>query len=128
MQGASDVALQGLLAQAAELISQFDARSTEEHLVGVESYLSAETGLAGNEVVLGVLDSLRWKIAWFRRLGTMSRAQLLVLAHDRLRVAEAYLDRDARLAEAMNRSMLRKAAEHCERNFVRTGGNGPATS
>lgn len=67
-----------------------------------------------NEVVLGVLDSLRGKIAWFRRLGTMSREQLIVLAHDRLRVAKAWLDRDARLAEAMNRSMLKKAAEYCE--------------
>jgi hypothetical protein len=47
----------------------------------------------------------------------MSREQLKVLANDRLRAAEAYLDRDARLAEAMNRSMLKKAADYCERNF-----------
>lgn len=128
VEGASDDALQDLRARAAELIAQFDARSTEDHLVGVESYLAAEAALAGNDIVLGVLDSLRWKIAWFRRLGTMSREQLWVLAHDRLRVAEAYLDRDARLAEAMNRSMLKKAADYCEKSFVRSREGGPTMS
>lgn len=117
VQGAAEDALKDLRAQAAALIAQFGAKTTEEHLQGVESYLAAEAALAGNEVVLGVLDSLKWKIAWFRRLGMMSREQLLILAHDRLRVAEAYLDRDARLAEAMNRSMLKKAAEYCEQSF-----------
>jgi DNA-binding GntR family transcriptional regulator len=128
VQGAPEDALTDLRARAAALIAQFEAMSTEEHLQGVESYLAAEAALAGNDVVLGVLDSLKWKIAWFRRLGTMSREQLIVLAHDRLRVAEAYLDRDARLAEAMNRSMLKKAAEYCEKNFIGSGESGPGMS
>jgi hypothetical protein len=66
-----------------------------------------------------VLDSLKWKNSWFRRLGCMSPAQLKVLSQDRLRVAEAYRDRDARLADALNRSMLKKAALYCEENFLK---------
>jgi DNA-binding GntR family transcriptional regulator len=132
VRGATDNALHELRAQASALISQFEKSSTEEHLQGVEDYLAVEAALADNEVVLGVLDSLRWKIAWFRRLGSISREQLLVLAHDRLRVADAYLDRDARLAEAMNRSMLGKAATYCEKSFTRAisarGSDGPVGS
>jgi hypothetical protein len=41
------------------------------------------------------------------------------LSQDRLRVAEAYRDRDARLADALNRSMLKKAALYCEENFLK---------
>jgi DNA-binding GntR family transcriptional regulator len=119
VQGAAEVDLRRLREQAAALVERFDARqSMEEHLRDVEGYLAAEAALAGNVLVLDVLDSLRWRIAWFRRLGMMSREQLKVLSFDRLRVAEAYLDRDARLAEALNRSMLKKAGGFCEQNFV----------
>ena len=120
VQSAPDDALQALRAQAAQLIERFPDLSSEEHLLNVEAYLAAEARLCGNNVVLDVLDSLKWKISWFRHLGLMSREQLGVLADDRLRVAEAYLDRDARLAEALNRSMLRKAGQYCEMNFVRS--------
>lgn len=119
VEAAADDALRELRDMAARLVESFDQASRMEHLQRVEAYLAAESALAGNEVVIGVLESLRWKIAWFRRLGMMSREELKILANDRLRVAEAYLDRDARLAEAMNRSMLKKAAGYCEQNFVR---------
>lgn len=119
VQGAAEADLHALSAQAAALAECFDAQQTvEAHLHGVEDYLAAEAALAGNALVLDVLDSLRWRIAWFRRLGMMSREQLKVLSFDRLRVAEAYLERDARLAEALNRSMLGKARAFCEQNFV----------
>jgi DNA-binding GntR family transcriptional regulator len=121
VQGAGGDALKALRARAAALIEQFDSKATEAHLRDVEAYLATEASLSDNELVLGVLDSLKWKIAWFRRLGAMSREQLKVLAHDRLRVAEAYLDRDARLAEALNRSMLKKASDYCEKNFLLSG-------
>lgn len=116
---ASDTDLQGLRQHAADLIERFEHVATEDHLLSVEKYLSNEAQLCGNDIVIGVLDSLKWKISWFRRLGLMSREQLRVLAVDRLRVAEAYLDRDARLAEALNRSMLKKAGQYCEQNFER---------
>jgi len=35
-----------------------------------------------------------------------------------VRVVDAYLDRDAPLANALNRSMLRKASDYCEKNFL----------
>lgn len=118
VQAAPDAALQVLRARALELIEAFDSRSTEAHLVDVEAYLGEEVRLGDNEVVAGVLDSLKWRIAWFRRLGSLSREQLKGLAMDRLRVADAYLDRDARLAEALNRSMLKKTGDYCEQNFL----------
>ncbi|MBV5295446.1 MAG: GntR family transcriptional regulator [Curvibacter lanceolatus] len=117
---ASDAALQALHQQAFELLQNFEHCSTEAHLQAVEHYLGAEAQLAGNQIVLDVLDSLKWKISWFRRLGCMSPAQLKVLSQDRLRVAEAYRDRDVRLADALNRSMLKKAALYCEENFMAT--------
>jgi DNA-binding GntR family transcriptional regulator len=116
--GASTDALLALKAHAVKLIEDFELHTSEEHLLNVESYLSSEAQLCGNGIVIGVLDSLKWKISWFRRLGLMSREQLKVLAVDRLRVVEAYLDRDARLAEALNRSMLKKAGQYCEQNFI----------
>ncbi len=114
---ASEPSLQDLRARALALVEQGDASETDVHVQDIEDYLLAESRLCGNDVVLGVLDSLKWKINWFRRLGLMSREQLKVLALDRLRVADAYLDRDAPLAEALNGSMLRKAAYFCEMNF-----------
>ncbi|WP_170855776.1 hypothetical protein [Variovorax sp. CF079] len=36
-------------------------------------------------------------------------------------MAKAWLDRDARLAEAMHRSNLKKTVENCEQNFVKSG-------
>lgn len=120
VQSAPDDALRTLRALAAELVERFAGQSNEQHLLNVETYLATEARLCGNDVVLDVLDSLKWKISWFRRLGLMSREQLGVLAEDRLRVADAYLERDARLAEALNRSMLRKAGQYCEMNFVRS--------
>ncbi len=118
VRGAPDDALQALRQDAAQLLSDFDDQSTDAHLTSVEAYLSTEVRLSGNAVVQDVLESLQWKISWFRRAGSMSRTQLKVLAFDRVRVADAYLDRDARLAEALNRSMLKKAGAYCELNFV----------
>lgn len=118
VQAAPEAALHALRAQAVALIEAFDTRSTEAHLVEVEAYLAEEVRLGDNEVVAGVLDSLQWRIAWFRRLGALSREQLKVLSADRLRAADAYLDRDARLAEALNRSMLKKAGDFCEQSFL----------
>lgn len=118
VQAAPEAALQALRARALELIAAFDNRTTEAHLVDVEAYLGEEVRLGDNEVVAGVLDSLKWRIAWFRRLGSLSREQLKGLAMDRLRVTDAYLDRDARLADALNRSMLKKAGDYCEQNFL----------
>lgn len=120
VQDTPDDALDALRDQAQDLITRFHDTSTEMHLQAVERYLSTEAALAGNDVVINVLDSLKWRIAWFRRLGAMSRDQLHTLAHDRLRVAQAYRERDMRLAEAMNRSMLRKAACYCEQSFLQT--------
>lgn len=115
---ASDEELKALRHQASLLIEKFEKKTTAVHLEDVETYLAKEAQLCGNDIVLDVLNSLKWKISWFRRLGLMSREQLKILAIDRLRVAEAYLDRDAKLAEALNRSMLRKAGQYCEENFL----------
>lgn len=119
---ASDAALNGLHAEAVSLLASFDQTNTETHLKAVEAYLSLEARLSENDLVLEVLDSLKWRIAWFRRLGALTREQLRLLAQDRIRVAEAYLARDQRLAQAVNRSMLRQAGAACEASF-----NRPAT-
>jgi DNA-binding GntR family transcriptional regulator len=118
VQNASGEQLKALRAQAAVLLDDKAGHGSEEHMLHIEAYLAAEAQLCGNPLVIGVLDSLKWKIGWFRRLGMMSAAQLKLLAADLLRIADAYLERDARLADALNRSMLRKAGDYCERNFV----------
>lgn len=116
---ASDTDLEALRVRAAELVETFDHMATDQHLLAVEGYLSTETELAGNDMVRDVLDSLKWKINWFRRVGMMSRHQLKMLALDRLRVADAYLERDTRLAKALTFSMLKKAGGYCEENFMK---------
>lgn len=128
VQTAADEALEGLRAQAALLLDEADRQDGERHMRKIETYLSTEAQLCGNEMVIDVLESLKWKISWFRRLGMMSPAQLKTLAADRLRVAEAYLERDARLAEAINRSMLRKAGDYCEQNFLASRAFAPPAS
>lgn len=117
---ASDSGLEGLRAQAAGLLRDFDATRTESHLKAIEAYLALEASLSENDLVLEVLDSLKWRIAWFRRLGAPTREQLQLLAQDRLRAADAYLARDHRLAQAINRSMLRRAGAACEASFNRS--------
>jgi DNA-binding GntR family transcriptional regulator len=117
---ASDTALQRLRAEAVRLLHEFEATDTERHLKAVEEYLDLEARLSENGLVLEVLDSLRWRIAWFRRLGALTREQLQLLAQERIRVADAYLLRDHRLAQAINRSMLRQAGAACEASFNRS--------
>ena len=102
------------------LLADFELTHTETHLKAVEAYLSLEARLSENDLVLEVLDSLKWRIAWFRRLGALTREQLRMLAEDRIRVAQAYLARDHGLAKAINRSMLRQAGAACEASFDRS--------
>lgn len=118
--GASQDALRALHEDAAELASVPEGQGGEAYMRRVEAYLAAEAQLCGNDLVIGVLDSLKWKIAWFRRIGRMTEAQVRSLAADRLRVAQAYLDRDAVLARALNRSMLQRGGDYCEGNFLGT--------
>ena len=118
---APDEALQALRAQAAALAADGRAQGSEEYMLLIEDYLAAEAQLCGNALVIDVLDSLKWKMSWFRRIGKMTRGRRSKsLAADRLRVAEAYLDRDARLANALNRSMLKRGGDYCETNFLAT--------
>lgn len=119
VENSSDAGLEGLRTAAVGLLQDFDATSTEAHLQAVEAYLALEARLSENDLVLEVLDSLRWRIAWFRRLGALTREELKSLALDRLRAADAYLARDHRLAQAINRSMLRRAGAACEASFDR---------
>ena len=116
---ASDEALQALRAHAA-VLANGQAQGSEEYMLLIEDYLAAEAQLCGNALVIGVLDSLKWKISWFRR--RMTESQMQSLAADRLRVAEAYLARDAPLANALNRSMLKRGGDYCEKNFLATLG------
>jgi DNA-binding GntR family transcriptional regulator len=116
---ASDEELQALRAHAAALANG-QAQGNEEAMLLIEDYLAAEAQLCGNALVIGVLDSLKWKISWFRRIGKMTESQVQSLAADRLRVAEAYIARDALLANALNRSMLKRGGDYCENNFLAT--------
>lgn len=118
VQKASDQELSTLKEMASTLLSSINAES-ETHLRGVEAYLGEEMRLCGNEVVTAALSALKYKIRWFRRVGMPTREQFLILAKDRLRAAEAYAERDAFLAEAINRSMVRKGAMFCEQSFSR---------
>ncbi|MGJ7506079.1 GntR family transcriptional regulator [Variovorax sp. GT1P44] len=117
---ASDEALRDLQAHAAALASEPAGYGDEAYMLRIEAYLATEAQLCGNDLVIGVLDSLKWKISWFRRIGKMTEEQVKSLAADRLRVAQAYLDRDARLARALNRSMLKRGGDYCENNFLGT--------
>ncbi len=114
---ASDEALRNLHAHA-QVLATAEAQGGEPFMSLIESYLEEEANLCGNALVISVLDSLKWKMSWFRRIGMMSETQMESLSGDRVRVAHAYLDRDAPLANALNRSMLRKAGDYCEKNFL----------
>jgi DNA-binding GntR family transcriptional regulator len=114
---ASDEELQALHAHAA-VLTNGRAQGSEEYMLLIENYLAAEAQLCGNALVIGVLDSLKWKMSWFRRIGKLTESQSQSLAADRLRVAEAYLARDALLANALNRSMLKRGGDYCEKNFL----------
>ncbi|MEJ8853128.1 GntR family transcriptional regulator [Variovorax robiniae] len=114
---ASDAALQSLHAHAL-VLAEAEKQGGEPFMLHIESYLEEEMNLCGNALVISVLDSLKWKMAWFRRIGLMSDEQMESLAGDRVRVVNAYIDRDAPLANALNRSMLRKAGDFCEKNFL----------
>lgn len=116
---ASDEALRQLHGHALALKDQFDELSVEDHLSHIEAYRATELALADNDEVLSVLETLKWRIAWFRRLGGMSRDELRVFAEDRVRISSAYLERDGGLAEALNRSLLMKAARYCEQRFAK---------
>lgn len=115
---AGDAELQALRDFALQLAASCDGPA-EAHMQGVEAYLTEEVRLSGNEVVATVLGGLKFKIRWFRRLGMPTPAQFEILARDRLRATEAYLERDAALAAAINRSMVRKGAAFCEQNFLK---------
>lgn len=115
--GASDEALRTLRARAEALAGDRDDHGGEKYMLLVEEYLDAEQRLCGNDLVVQVLDSLKWKISWFRRLARMTASQVRSLADDRVRVAAAYLDRDAALANALNRSMLNHGRDFCLRNY-----------
>lgn len=114
---ASDETLQLLYAEAVELALDTSGPGTDAYMQRIEAYLATEAQLCDNELVIGVLESLKWKISWFRRAGRMTREQVKSLADDRVRVVQAYMERDAQLANALNRSMLRRGGEYCEANF-----------
>jgi DNA-binding GntR family transcriptional regulator len=118
VQKASDQELLTLKEMAVGLLSTTGVDS-ETHLSGIEAYIDEELRLCGNGVVIDVLNALKFKIRWFRRVGMPTQEQFLILAQDRLRAAEAYVDRDVLLAEAINRSMVRKGAMFCEQSFLR---------
>lgn len=115
---ASDEALQQLRERALALVEANERLPVIEQLALIEAYLDHEYRLCGNELVIQTLDSLKWRIGWYRRLAMKSEAQLLQIAVDRLRVADAYVERDAALAAALNSSMLRRGAAYSEKNFL----------
>ena len=117
VQRASDQDLSALKKMAPTLLSSTTVDS-ETHFRGIEDYIDEELRLCGNGVVVDVLNALKYKIRWFRRVGTPTPEQFMILAQDRLRAAEAYIERDALLAEAINRSMVRKGAMFCEQSFL----------
>ena len=121
VENATDAALDDLLDAAHSLLADFETTDTAAHLQAVEQYLALEASLAGNARVQEVLESMKWRIAWYRRLGGFSRDALRTAATDRIRVAQAYKDRDTLLAQALNRSMLRKAVATCEKGFLEIG-------
>jgi DNA-binding GntR family transcriptional regulator len=118
VQRATDQELWALKEMATALMSTTEVDS-ETQLSGIEAYIGEELRLCGNGVVIDVLNALKYKIRWFRRVGMPTQEQFLILAQDRLRAAEAYAERDALLAEAINRSMVRKGAVFCEQSFLR---------
>jgi len=115
---ASEEDLRYMHAQAERLANPSGRLTIEEQLRGIEAYLAFECRLCGNALILEVLESLQWRIDWFRRLTRLTAVQLLEIGRDRLRVAEAYLDRDAALAAALNSAMLKKGAHYTETNFL----------
>jgi DNA-binding GntR family transcriptional regulator len=118
VEGAPDDELVRMRERAGALVEANRRDSVDAQLLKIEEYLELEYALCGNELVIRTLDSLKWRIAWFRRLATMTTPQLRAIALDRLRVADAYIDRDAPLAAALNKSMLRRGAAYSERNYL----------
>lgn len=121
---ASDNDLIHLLQQAEVLLDNVRADSLEEQFVRIEAYLDVEYDLCGNALVIETLSLLKWKIGWFRRLALMTPAQLRRIGEDRLRVAQAYMERDSALAAALNSSMLQRGAEYSASNFLAKWGRG----
>lgn len=115
---APDDELQRMRNRAEALVDDKGRLSVVEQLSKIEEYLDLEYRLCGNELVIGTLGSLKWRIGWFRRLAMMTPEQLHAIAIDRLRVADAYIERDAALAAALNSSMLRRGASYSEQNFL----------
>jgi DNA-binding GntR family transcriptional regulator len=115
---ASDGELERMRSRAEALADRNGSLPVLEQLAKIEEYLDFEYRLCGNELVIEMLGSLKWRIGWFRRLAMMTPEQLHKIAIDRLRVADAYIERDAALAAALNNSMLRRGAEYSEKNFL----------
>lgn len=115
---ASDEDLTAMHRQAQALRDGAEETPLEQQFQKIESYLEVEYALCGNSVVIGVLNSLRWRIGWFRRIARMTPSQMLSISEDRLRAAKAYLERDTELATALNDSMLRRGGRYSRQNFV----------
>lgn len=115
---ASEEDLTRLFHLAQALLDDVEIDSLEEQFERIEEYLDIEYDLCDNVLVIEMLRLLKWKIGWFRRLALMTPEQLRRIGEDRLRVAQAYIDRDSALASALNSSMLQRGAEYSIANFL----------
>ncbi|WP_158215318.1 GntR family transcriptional regulator [Candidimonas nitroreducens] len=118
VQHASDEELRELDACAHRLAEE-TRRLDDLHrvIVETEKYMAAELALCGNDLLIDVFDALAWRIQRMRRFSAVDIDLLRRLSTDRCRVTQAYRERNAVLAAALNDSMLAAVAQLAEANF-----------
>ncbi|MCF3960700.1 GntR family transcriptional regulator [Streptomyces fuscigenes] len=103
-----DRGLDELRAAQAELESAAAAADLERYFWLVVGFRNMEARLAANETVRGVLDSVGIRTLQLRHLSLSLPGRVETSVGDHRRLLKAYVDRDADLASALTRSIVRR--------------------
>ncbi|WP_107421398.1 GntR family transcriptional regulator [Streptomyces nanshensis] len=92
----------------ADLEAAAEAGDPERFFWLVVGFRNTEARLAANETVRGVLDSIGIRTLQLRHLSLSLPGRMQTSAEDHRRLLKAYTDREADLAAALNRSIVRR--------------------
>ncbi|MFI6344031.1 GntR family transcriptional regulator [Streptomyces sp. NPDC050560] len=107
----------GELAEVQERLEHFAAASElDGYFWANVEFRNTEASLAGNGTVRDVLDSVGVRTLQLRHLSLSLPGRLATSVEDHRRLTRAYADRDAELASALTRSIVRRGLAAVERS------------
>ncbi|WP_255953852.1 GntR family transcriptional regulator [Streptomyces odontomachi] len=128
VEGSSDTEIARLDESLARMQVAVEQGNVLEYFYATVDYRHTEADICPNRRVGGIIESLGLRIYPLRRYGLSLPGRMQASHRDYARLREAYGYRDADLAAAVTRAMMRKALHVIEANWPQGISSGPAAS